>query len=104
MTVVVEVGHCRPARAGNRRQSEGINLVVSGIVNSAASDNPRVPFPRGGHQIIGSATSVNHSPGFSLTCVQQLVASATSYPADCVIGPVRRRNKNRNYTAPSYPP
>src|SRR5437667_10914633 len=95
MAIAIKVGYSSPGRPGNRWHREGIDLVVSGVVNTAASDNARIPFPRAGHHFIDSAAVVNHSASVSIVCVQQLVASAAGYPYHCVIRPVRRGKETR---------
>ena len=92
VAIAIKVGYCSPgsACAGSGRHSEGIDLVVSGVVNVAASDNARIPFPRAGHQFIGSAAGVHHSASVAIVCVQPLVAAAAGYPDDCVIRAVSR--------------
>ena len=106
MTIAIKVGYCGPSRggSGSRRQFEGIDSVVSGVVNAAASDNTGVPFPRAGHHFIGSAAGVNHSASVPIECVQTSVASTTGYPYNHVIRAVRRGNKNRTQSALTHAP
>src|SRR5438105_15377084 len=104
MAIAIKVGYSSPGRPGNRWHREGIDLVVSGVVNTAASDNARIPFPRAGHHFIGSAAGVNDSDSVSIVCVQPLVASAAGYPYECVIRAVCRGNKNRTQSALTYAP
>src|SRR5207247_7209255 len=103
MAIAIKVGYSSPGRPGNRWHREGIDLVVSGVVNTAASDNARIPFPRAGHHFIGSAAGVNHGASVSIVCVQPLVASAAG-PDESVIRAVRRGNKHRAQSALSHAP
>src|SRR5438477_13507 len=66
MAIAIKVGYSSPGRPGSCRHSKGIDLVVSGVVNAAASDNARIPFPRAGHHFIGSAAGVNHGASVSI--------------------------------------
>src|SRR5437667_12891719 len=104
MAIAIKVGYSSPGRPGSCRHSKGIDLVVSGVVNAAASDNARIPFPRAGHHFIGSAAGVHHGASVSIVCVQPLVTSAAGRPDESVIRAVRRGNKNRTQSALTHAP
>src|SRR4029450_4766440 len=98
MAIAIKVGYCRPRsqRWSRRsdRQCEGIDLVVSGVVNAAASDNASIPFPRTAHYLVCATAGINHITSIAIVSVQPLVTSTTGYPYDHVIRAVRRGNKD----------
>ena len=69
VAVAVGSGRCCRSRRGCRRSSrntEGINFVVIGDIDAAASDDATVPFARAGHHV---GAGVNHSAGVTIVAV-----------------------------------
>lgn len=74
VTIAIKIGYCSPSRSWSRRSGrhcEGIDLVVSGVVNAAASDNAGIPSPCAAHHLVCATAGINQIPGIAIVGVQR---------------------------------